>query len=146
MRRLPSHNACLVLAVALGAGIHAYAAAVAEQARKAPKTDQQTQLLNNYRKYPDRYIRISDESWKYDETTQTALHSFTLKNNAGAAYSSIELRASYLDQDGKTLLNQVLPIPGALSPYQVKKFKDLKVKKVPRAATQVLLMVTKGIL
>jgi hypothetical protein len=136
----------LILAAALGAVINVNAAAGAVQTRTARKPDQQTQLLNNYRKYPDRYIRISEESWKYDDRSRTALHSFTLKNLAGAAYSGIELGVSYLDQDGKPLLNQVLKIPGALSPYQIKKFKDLRVTKVPAAATQVLLTVKKGVL
>jgi hypothetical protein len=144
MNKFSSHNACLILAAALGVVIPVYAGVAAEQARTAPKPDQQTQLLNNYRKYPDRYIRISGESWKYDDNSRIASHSFTLKNLAGVAYSAIEVRASYLDQDGKILLNQVLPVPGALSPYQIKKFKDLKVKNVPLAATQVLLTVTKG--
>jgi len=115
------------------------AAAEAEQAGRKP--DPQTQLLNNYRKYPDRYIRLSGETYRYDESTRTAFHSFTLKNSAGAAYAGIEIRASYLDDGGKSLQSQIIKIPGSLSPYQIKKFKNLKVKNVPAAGSQALLAV-----
>ena len=55
----------------------------AAQVRQRRGLDPQTQLLNNYRKYVDRYIRISGETWKYDDSTRSATHSFTLKNIAG---------------------------------------------------------------
>ena len=111
------------------------------QTRSIRKPDPQTQLLNNYRKYPDRYIRISGESWKYDDSNLTALHSFTLKNIAGVAYSGIEIRASYLDANGKLLYKEVLRCPGILAAYQIRKIKGIKVKNVPLACEQALLAV-----
>jgi hypothetical protein len=110
--------------------------------RKGP--DPQTQLLNNYRKYVDRYIRISGETWKYDDITHCATHSFTLKNTAGVAYSDIELSVSYLNASGKSLQTSVLKIPGALSAYTSKKFADLKVQKVPENCDQAVLSLSKA--
>jgi hypothetical protein len=141
MNRFPGRKALLILAAVLAMIIHIYAAARAEQTRPSRRPDPQTQLLNNYRKYPDRYIRISGESWKYDEDTKTASHSFALKNIAGVAYSGIEIRASYMDPNGKTMQKQVLKIPGILSPYQTKKFKGIKTRNVPAASDQALLAV-----
>jgi hypothetical protein len=114
------------------------------RARKAPDT--QTQLLNNYRNYADRYIRISDEKWKYDDVAQIATHSFSLKNTAGVAYSEIELRVNYLSPAGKALKSSTIKIPGVLPAYQTKKFKDLRVEKVPEASDQAVLAVTKAVI
>ncbi len=114
------------------------------RARKGP--DPQTQLLNNYRNYADRYIRISGESWKYDDVARSASHSFTLKNIAGVAYSDIELRVDYLSPKGNTLKSHSLKIPGILPAYQTKKFKDLKVENAPTESDQAVLTVTKAVI
>jgi hypothetical protein len=130
------------LVSAPGAFITADAARMAAQTRQTAKPDPQTQLLNNYRKYPDRYIRISGESWQYDRNTRIAVHSFTMKNIAGVAYSEIEVEMTYLSAEGKKLQVQSVKIPGILAAYQIKKIKDMKVKKVPVQCDQVLLKVT----
>jgi len=116
----------------------------AEQVRAPRQPDPQAQLLNNYRKYPDRYIRVSGETWKYDEPTQIAFHSFTLQNIAGVAYSDIEMRVKYLSPGGKTLQSQILLIHGILSAYQVRKVKGMKVRNVPRESDQAVLIVSKA--
>ena len=67
----------------------------AEQGRLPRKPDPAAQLLNYYRKYPERYIRITDETWKYDQRAHSALHSLTLKNTASASYYGIEVRFEY---------------------------------------------------
>ncbi len=139
MSKFRGQAACLILLAALVLMVHAGAAE--PQNRPLRKQDPQTQLLNNYRKFPDRYIRVSGESWKYDDGARIAFHSFTLKNIAGAAYSGIEIRARYLDADGKAVHSQVLKIPGVLAPYQSKKYKELKVRNVPPAADQALLAI-----
>ncbi len=118
----------------------------AEQARTPRRPDPQTQMLNNYRKYPDRYIRISGETWKYDEPSQIAFHSFTLQNIAGVAYSDIEMRVKYLNPGGKTLQSQILLIPGILQAYQIRKVKGMKVRNVPRESDQAILAVTKALI
>jgi hypothetical protein len=110
--------------------------------RKGP--DPQTQLLNNYRKYVDRYIRISGETWKYTEASHGATHSFTLKNIAGVAYSDIELSVNYMNANGKSLQINILKIPGTLAAYTSKKFTNLKVQKVPQECDQAVLTVTKA--
>ena len=124
--------------------IFAVTIAAQVRARKAP--DPQTQLLNNYRNYADRYIRITDEKWKYDDVAQSASHSFSLKNTAGVAYSEIELRVNYLSPAGKALKSSKIRIPGVLPAYQTKKFKDLKVEKVPSASDQAVLAVVKAVI
>jgi hypothetical protein len=106
--------------------------------------DPQTQLLNNYRKYVDRYIRISDEAWKYDEVSHSATHSFTLKNNAGVAYSEIELRVNYLDAKGKPLRTQTLKIPGILAAYASRKFANLKARNISHDCDQAVLTISKA--
>ncbi len=124
--------------------LFAHAAEIAAQTRQTGKQDAQTQLITNYRKYADRYIRISGESWKYDQTNKIATHSFTLKNSAGVAYSDIEIQMTYLSAEGKNLQVQAVKIPGVLAAYQIKKIKDLKVRKVPAQSDQALIKVTKA--
>jgi hypothetical protein len=113
-----------------------------EQVRARP--DPQTQLLNNYRQYPDRYIRISDETWRYDDLSHAASHSFTMKNIAGVAYAGIEIRVNYMSASGKTLQSQTLKIPGILPAYGTRKIHDLKAQNVPAKSDQAILAVTKG--
>ena len=115
-----------------------------EQTRPPQKLDPQVQLLNYYRQYPDRYIRISDESWRLDEPARVAYHSFKLKNTAGVAYSGIEIRLIYLRSDGKTLQSQVLKIQGILKPYSTMQVKELKTRNVTAASDRVLLAVAKA--
>ena len=130
----------------LGAMILTYAINSAEQARTPRGPDPQTQLLNNYRKYVERYIHISGESWKYDDISHSASHSFTLKNIAGVAYSDIELRVDYLNSKGKSLQIQVLKIPGILAAYGSKKLANLKASNVPSECDQAVLRVSKALI
>jgi len=116
------------------------------QDRPSRRPDPQTQVLENYRRYPDRYIRISEEAWKYDIASHSAMHSFTLKNNAGVAYSDIEIRLIYQDSKGKTLQSQTLKIPGVLGIAEIRKIKNMKASNVPMASEQVLLTVAKGLI
>lgn len=123
-----------------------FAMSYAQQSRKQRGPDPQTQLLNNYRRYPDRYILISNEAWKYDDMTHTAVHSFTLKNNAGVAYSGIEIRLNYMNASGKTLQNQTLKIPGTIAVYGTRKIKGLKATNVPSECDQVTVIVAKAVI
>jgi hypothetical protein len=119
---------------------------IAQQSQVPRRPDPKVQLLNNYRQYPERYIRILEESWKFDELERTASHSFTLRNSASAVYSEIEIRFTYLNSAGKTLHSRVLKIPGNLAPYEVKRIKGFKLKNVPAASDQVVLAVAKALI
>jgi len=103
-------------------------------------------LIENYRQYPDRYIRILDESWKLDPAGTTATHSFTLKNTAGVAYSDVTLRIAYQNSAGKDLQVQSLKIPGILKAYEIKKIKDFKVKNVPEKSDQAVISIAKALI
>jgi hypothetical protein len=146
MIRLPRalHVSLIVLTLMLGPMNAISVSITAAQVRPRKGLDPQTQLLNNYRKYVDRYIRISDETWKYNDTSLSATHSFSIKNIAGVAYSDIELRVNYMNASGKSLQTSVLKIPGTLAAYTSKKFANLKVQKVPRECDQAVLTVTKA--
>jgi hypothetical protein len=133
-----------VLLLALGIMVCVFEVDSAGQIRLPRRPDPQTQLLNNYRKYPDRYIRISNEAWRYNNKSHIAFHSFTLKNIAGVAYAEIEIRLKYLSADGKTLQSQVLKIPGILAAYQTKKINELKVRNAPEESDQVLATIEKA--
>jgi hypothetical protein len=148
MIRLPE-NSCISAAASLlmlGAMICVSSVNGIEQVRPPRRPDPQVQVLNNYRRYPDRYIRISDETWKYDEPSHTASHSFTLKNIAGVAYSEIEIRLNYLSTGGKSLQSRSLKIPGILAAYQTRKIKDMKVRNVPTKSDQVLVTISKALI
>jgi len=134
----------VLIQVFLFAMIPWFASDGATQARLPQRPDPQAQLISNYSLYPDRYIRISKEAWKYDEAAHCALHSFEMKNIAGVAYSGIEIRLIYQRADGKVLRSQVAKIPGILAAYELRKIRDLKVSNVPAGSDQVLVSVTKA--
>ncbi len=112
-----------------------------EQTPHSRKIDPQTQILQYYRQYPDRYIRIAREAWQYEETTHTALHSFLLRNSATVPYQDIEIRFRYESAAGKVLYTQVVKIRGTLGALGTLKCENIKVKNVPFAATNVVLSV-----
>jgi hypothetical protein len=146
MNRFPRNIRVLVIAcilvLELMDTISAMSAGI--QSRSGKKPDPQAQLLNNYRKYVDRYILISGETWKYSDTAHSAAHSLTLKNIAGVAYADIEVKANYLDANGKSLYTGVLKIPGKLAAYSSKKFTNLTVQKLPGECDQAVLTIAKA--
>ena len=106
------------------------------------KIDPQTQLLQYYRQYPERYIRVSKEKWQYEPLSRTALHTFTLTNSATVAYLEIEIHVDYSSDAGKVVHSRVVKIPGTLAGLGTLKIENLQVKNVPRAAVDVVLKVT----
>jgi len=118
----------------------------AQYSQMPRRPDPKVQLLNNYRRYPERYIRILEESWKLDEIVRTAFHSFTLRNSAAAVYSEIEIRFTYLNSAGKILHSRLVKIPGNLAPYEVRRYRGFKIKNVPAASDQVVLAVAKALI
>jgi hypothetical protein len=117
-------------------------------AQRSPsrKPDPQQQLLEYYRQYPDRYIRISKESWVFARQTREAFHSFTLTSLAGIGYSEIEIQIAYQNSEGKSLQTQKLKLAGFLAPFGTMQVKQLRVKKVPAACDKVVLTVTEAVM
>ena len=119
----------------------------AGQTRPLPqRIDPSKKVLEYYRQYPDRYIRISEESWKTDSArgnTSAVTHSFTLKNNATITYAAIEVRFDYQTASGKSLQTKTVVLKEALGPLARKKF-NVTVKNVPEKAEKVITAVTKA--
>jgi len=115
------------------------------QTRSMKKPDRQAQLMGYYREYPDRYLRITDETWLYDPVSRTALHSFSIRNIAMAAYTSIEVTFSYQTSTGKVLLIRTVKIPGQLAASATLAVKKLKVTGVPAATKTVVTTVAKAL-
>ena len=114
-----------------------------EQARQYKRPDPQTQLLEYYRQYPDRYIRAVDESWVYNNKTRVAIHSFTLRNLATVAYTGLEVSFSYESAGGKTLTRTV-KIPGFILASASRSLKNIAVKEVPAGIKSVTTIVSKA--
>jgi len=108
------------------------------------KPDPQKQLLDYYREYPERYIRISNEMWVLNEFAHTAHHFFDLTNDAGVAYSEIEVRLSYENSDREILQSQVLKIQGIVRPYGTLKVKEMEARNVPRGSEGVLIAIARA--
>jgi hypothetical protein len=115
-----------------------------EQAPYRKKIDPQVQILEYYRQYPERYLRISKESWQYLENYHSALHSFTLKNSATVPYTEIEVRFSYETSSGKNLKMEVVKIPGTIAGLGTLDVKGVRVRRVPAASEKVTTSVVKA--
>ncbi len=133
----------LYLASSVGAG-----SSLRGLAQRLPnrKPDPQAQLLQYYRQYPARYIRISKESYAYLQQMRVAYHSFTLTNLAGVSYSEIEVQFSYRNRKGESVANQALQVQGVLKPYGTLEVKRMRVKGVPPACENVVLAVSKAVI
>ncbi len=116
------------------------------QRRQARRVDPQAQLLQYYRQYPDRYIRVSKESWKYEEKSRIALHSFTLRNTASVGYCEIEISIVYQTSSDKTLHTEHFKLPDLLGPLCSIDVRQQKVKNVPRGAETAIVRVTKALI
>jgi len=116
----------------------------AAQARQTKAPDRQTQLLTNYRQYPDRYIRILEENWVYSAKSKSATHMLKLRNLALAAYSEIEISFTYESAAGKELLTRTVKIPESLAAQETKNLKGIKVPGVPEGAKTVVVAIKKA--
>jgi hypothetical protein len=114
------------------------------QLRMTQKRPVQPTILDYYRMYPDRYIRVENEIWKFDRDTKVASHSFSLRNLATVAYSDIEIRISYEAADGKVVLTRDIKIQGVLNAQETREFKGMKVTAVPESTKNALITLTKG--
>jgi hypothetical protein len=103
-------------------------AQTAAQRRPPRPEDVQAQLLNYYRQYPDRYIRVENHTWTLDMKTHTSYHTLTLRNSAGVAYGEIEICFTFQMGDGKTGGTQTLKVAGKIAPFQTLAVRRLAVK------------------
>lgn len=112
--------------------------AAIEQAPYFQKRDPNDRILANFKKYPDRYILIVDESWRYDPVARQATHSLTLQNNATVAYSGIELRFSYESARGKILDTRTVPLSDPLPASSKKVLKGIQMRDIPPGTKSVV--------
>jgi len=127
-----------------GAPPAGFAAVSGSQSRTAHRPDPQAQLLEYYRRYPDRYILVSNQTWNYDYVARAAFHSFTLRNTAGAGYCDIEVSFNYQAASGKSMQTQVVKVQGILEAYQKLDVRRVKVKGAPERADTVLVSVARA--
>ncbi len=108
------------------------------------KVDPSAQILEYYRQYPERYIRITSESWQYDTISHTATHFLTLRNSATVPYGAIEIRFNYTSSSGKILQTETVKIPGILGALGTLEVKKVKVRNIRTAAETVVSNVAKA--
>ena len=115
------------------------------QTRRMKKPDPQAQLMEYYRQYPDRYLRIANETWVYDPVSRIAFHSFTIHNIATVAYDAIEVKFSYQTSTGKVLLTRTVKIAGPLAASATVDIKRMKVTGVPVTTKSVVTTMAKAL-
>jgi hypothetical protein len=151
--KMPRWLVILEVLLLLGAlGVLAYKAAiwvrpmppiVIESKRPSPKSAAPT-ILDYYRQYPDRYIRVEDESWVLNRGAQSALHSFTLRNLATVAYNGIEIRITYESAAGQELLTRDIPIPEPVPAQGSVRLEGIKLNGVPLASKTAVVTVARA--
>ncbi len=112
-----------------------------EQAQFLPKVDPKTRIREYYVQYPESYIRIGKESWRYFGASGTAYHRFTLTNKATVSYDNIRIEVSYQSAAGKVVLRETIVLPGILEASGSREISDLEVKHVPSDSETVLIRV-----
>jgi hypothetical protein len=117
-----------------------------EQKRPSPKAYARPTILDYYRQYPDRYIRVENESWHLDNKTGIAIHNFSLRNLATVPYQEIVARIAYESADGKALLTRDIQIPGVLPSQETVSLKKIKVTGVPAATGTATVTVVKALM
>jgi hypothetical protein len=120
------------------------ACTVSGQRPASRRPDPHAQLLDYYRRYPDRYIQVSKQTWSYDFVERTAIHSFTLRNTASVGYCDIQVSFKYQAANGKSMQTQVVKVPGILEALQKLDVRRVKVKGAPDSAETVLVSVAKA--
>ena len=111
----------------------------------ARKVDPQAQILQYYRDYPESYIRITGESWRYSDRSRLATHMLTLKNTATVPYHDVEILFRYESPGGKILYTQVAKVPGTLAALGSMDVSELKVTGVPAAAVRAVASVARAV-
>ncbi len=109
-----------------------------DQAQFLKKKDPLVQVREYYRDYPERYIRIGSESWKYVQGSRTAIHAFTLTSTATVAYQGIRVRLTYQSANGEALRTEVVAVPGTLAAAGTMRVAGIEVKGVPAVSDRVV--------
>ncbi len=120
------------------------ASTVSGQSRTSRIPDPHAQLLDYYRRYPDRYIQVSKQTWNYDFVARAAIHSFTLRNTASVGYCDIEVSFNYQSVNGKSIQTKIVKVPGILEALQKLNVRRVKVTGAPGTAETVLVSVSKA--
>jgi len=111
----------------------------------ARKVDPEKQINQYYRDYPERYIRISGESWRYSDRSRSAFHTFTLKNSATVPYHDIEIKFSYESAGGKVLHTHSAKISGTIAALSSLEVSELKVTGVPESAVKAVASISRAL-
>lgn len=117
-----------------------------EPKRPSPKPFTRPTILDYYRQYPDRYIRVENESWHFNDKTGIAIHDFALRNLATVPYKEIVVRIAYESADGKALLTRDVKIPGVLPSQETMSLKKIQVTRVPAATGTAMVTVAKALM
>lgn len=132
---------CALAALAYKAAMWVRPLGRIDQAQFLPKVDPKVRVREYYTQYPESYIRISKESWRYDSNSGTAHHKFTLTNQATVNYDNIRIELTYQSATGRAVHSETIALPGRLEVSGSMEISDLKVKKVPRDSDTVLIRV-----
>jgi hypothetical protein len=136
-------GALVVLAYKAAIRVRPMPPIVIESRSAAPRSAPPT-ILDYYRQYPDRYIRVEDETWVLNRGAQSALHSFTLRNLATVAYNGIEIRITYENAAGQVLATRDVPIPEQTPAQGSVRLERINVSGVPPAATTAVVTVARA--
>lgn len=110
-----------------------------------PKAAARPTIMDYYHQYPDRYIRVENETWEFNTDSQIATHSFSLRNLATVAYQDIEVRFTYENGSGTVLLVRDVKIPGILKAQDGMSVRKIRVAGVPFATRTVVAVVAKAV-
>ncbi len=129
---------CALLVVGYKAALWVRPLGRVDQAEFLKKKAPLVQVHEYYRDYPERYIRIGKESWRYLQNSLTAVHAFTLTNTATVAYHEIRVRLTYQSARGEMLRTEVVGVPGTLAAAGTMRVTGIEVRRVPAESDRVV--------
>ncbi len=110
--------------------------------QKKLSMEEQTRVY--YQQYPEGYLRISKETWRYEEHLRKAIHSLTLTNTSKIAYGGIGLLFRYQDASMKYIKTCNVNVRGVIEPGGTLNIRDLETDGVPPEAVSVVASVAKA--
>jgi hypothetical protein len=132
---------CAALVLAYKAAMWVRPLGRIDQAQFLPKVDPATRVREYYARYPESYIRISRESWRYDGADGTARHKFTLTNQATVSYEGIRIELTYQSAAGEVLRREAVDLRGSLEASCSREISGLEIRHVPPGSETALLRV-----
>lgn len=133
--------ACAIVVLAYKAAMRVRPLGRIDQAQFLPKADPAARVRDYYARYPESYLRIGKESWRYDGVDRTARHKFTLTNRAMVTYDDIRIELTYQSAAGKVLRRETVELPGSLEASGSRDISGLEIRHVPCKSETVLLRV-----